>query len=105
MGKKISQVRFAGGGALSDLWAQIHADVLRIPVHQVADPLNTTVIGTAMLAFYTLGHLNPAEIASRMAIKHVFYPNEDNREIYDRMYRGYRSFYNQNKSVFRTLNG
>ncbi len=104
LGKKIDHVRFAGGGALSDLWAQIHADVLRIPVHQVADPMNTTVIGAAMLAFYTLGHLTTAEIAGRVAIKQVFHPNEDNREIYDHMYRGYRKFYDQNKSVFRTLN-
>jgi sugar (pentulose or hexulose) kinase len=79
--------------------------VLRIPVHQVADPLNTTVIGAAMLAFYTLGHLTPAEIASRVAVKQIFYPDEDNRKIYDQMYRGYRLFYKQNKSVFKTLNG
>ncbi len=104
LGTKINHIRFAGGGALSDLWAQIHADVLDISVHQVADPLNTTVIGAAMLAFYTLGHLTPAEIASGVVIKQVFHPDKANRETYDKMYRGYRFFYKQNKSIFKTLN-
>jgi xylulokinase len=104
LGTKIDHVRFAGGGALSDLWAQIHADVLKIPVHQVADPLNTTVMGAAMLAFYTLGHLSPAEIAGRVAIKQVFHPDAGKRKIYDKMYQAYRLFYKQNKSVFRILN-
>jgi len=104
LGQKIDHVRFSGGGALSDLWAQIHADVLGIPVHQVDDPLNTTVLGAALLAFYSLGRLSMTEMSSRVTIKKVFRPDADKRDVYDRIYQGYRFLYDQNKPVFRILN-
>ena len=105
IGQKIRHARFSGGGALSDLWSQIHADVLGIPIHQVDDPLNTTVKGTALMAFYSLGHFSLEEMANCITIKKVFQPNDANKRIYDRMFAGYRSFYQRNKPIFRTLNG
>ena len=104
IGRKIPHVRFSGGGALSDLWAQIHADVLGIPIHQVDDPLTTTVKGTALLAFYSLGHFSLEDMAKCVSIKKVFYPDAANKHIYDRMFAGYRSFYQRNKAVFKALN-
>ena len=58
-----------------------------------------------MLAFCIRGDLTSTEIADRATVKQVFHPDEDKRDIYDQMYEGYRLFYKQNKSVFRTLNG
>ncbi|MCJ7772042.1 MAG: FGGY-family carbohydrate kinase, partial [Desulfobacterales bacterium] len=104
IGRKIPSFRFSGGGALSDLWAQIHADVLGVPIHQVDDPVNTTVRGTAMLAFAALGYLSIEKICGRVKIKKVFEPNAGNREIYDKMYTQYRKLFKRNKAVFRALN-
>jgi len=104
IGRKIRHARFSGGGALSDVWAQIHAAVLGIPIHQVDDPLNTTVSGTALLAFHILGHLSLAEMANCVTIKKVFQPDAANRDVYTRRYKGYRSFYKSNKTVFESLN-
>jgi len=104
MGQNITHVRFSGGGALSDLWAQIHADVLGIPIHQVADPLTTTVKGTALLAFYSLGHFSLEDMANCVSIKKVFHPDAANKQMYDRMFACYRLFYQRNKNVFRELN-
>lgn len=104
IGQKITHVRFSGGGALSDLWAQIHADVLGIPIHQVDDPLTTTVKGTALLAFYSLGHFSLEDMANCVSIKKIFQPDGTNKRIYDRMFANYRSFYQRNKTLFRSLN-
>ena len=104
MGQNISHARFSGGGALSGLWAQIHADVLGIPIHQVADPLTTTVKGTALLAFHSLGYLSLEEMANCVNIRKVFQPDPANKHVYDRLFAGYRSFYQRNKTVFRALN-
>jgi len=104
IGQHIPHVRFSGGGALSDLWAQIHADVLGIPVHQVDDPLTTTAKGTALLAFYSLGRFSLEDMANCVTIKQVFQPDEANKPIYDRMFASYRSLYQRNKAVFRALN-
>lgn len=104
IGRSIDHFRFAGGGALSDLWSQIHADVLKVPIHQVDDPVNTTVRGAAFLAFWSLGHLALEDIPKRVRIKKVFEPDPDNAQCYDAMYRQYRRFFKKNKKIFEALN-
>ncbi len=105
MGRKMESIRFSGGGALSDLWAQIHADVLGIPVHQVDDPVNATVRGTALLVLRSLGYCSLEDIAGLVKIKKVFEPDGSKKEIYDRMYVQYRQLFKKNKPVFKALNG
>ncbi len=104
IGRRIKHFRFSGGGALSDVWSQIHADVLGVPIHQIDDPLNTTVRGTALLALITLGYRAIAEIPELIRIKRVFEPDESNRDTYDRMYAQYRAFFKRNRKIFAALN-
>ncbi len=40
LGRKFNYWRLTGGGALSDVWCQIMADVVGIPMHRQADPRN-----------------------------------------------------------------
>ena len=105
IGHPIQSFRFSGGGALSDVWSQIHADVLGVPIHQVDDPINTTVRGTALLALVSLGYRSIDEIPGLIRIKQVFEPEEANRAIYDKMYAQYRELFKQNKKIFAALNG
>jgi xylulokinase len=104
IGRAIPYFRLSGGGARSDLWAQIHADVLQVPIHQVADPVHATVRGTALLAFMVLGHLNREEIPRLVRIKRIFEPDPSHGRLYDRMYRQYRRLFIRNKSIFGALN-
>ena len=104
IGRSINRFRFSGGGAQSDVWAQIHADVLGVPIHQVDDPINTTVRGTALLALVTLGYRSIDEIPNLIKIKQVFEPNTTNQAIYDRMYHQYRKLFKRNKKIFGVLN-
>jgi len=104
IGRPIPHFRLSGGGALSDLWCQIHADVLQVPIHQVADPVNATVRGTAFLALAALGHLMPEDIPRRVQIKQVFEPSPDQRRLYDKLYRQYRRLFKRNKAIFAALN-
>ena len=104
IGRRIESFRFAGGGALSDLWSQIHADVLGVPIHQVDDPINTTVRGTALLAFIAMGYRAIDEIPGLIRFKRVFEPDETKREIYDKMYGQYRELFKKNRKIFKALN-
>jgi xylulokinase len=103
--RPIESFRFSGGGALSDVWSQIHADVLGVSIHQVDDPINTTVRGTALLALVSLGYRSIDEIHGLIKIKQVFNPDESNRAVYDKMYTQYRELFKKNKKVFAALNG
>jgi xylulokinase len=104
IGRPIERFRFSGGGALSDVWSQIHADVLGVPIHQVDDPIHTTVRGTAFLGFITLGYRSIEELPELIKIKRVFEPNLSNRAVYDKMYTQYRELFKRNKKVFAALN-
>jgi xylulokinase len=96
--------RFSGGGALSDLWAEILADVLNVDIHQVEDPVHTTVRGAAMLAFLTLGYRKINELKDLVKIRRVFMPRPEHRRRYDRMYIQYRQLFKKNRKIFRALN-
>jgi xylulokinase len=104
IGRRIDRFRFSGGGALSDVWAQIHADVLGVPVRQVDDPVNATVRGTALLALITLGYRSIDEISNLVKFKREFEPDESNRNIYDPLYTQYRALFKKNRSIFKKLN-
>jgi xylulokinase len=104
IGRRIEDFRFAGGGALSNLWSQIHADVLGVTIHQVDDPINTTVRGTALLALNILGHRSLSDIQRLIKIKKTYQPNADNRKLYDAVYARYRAFFKRNRKIYKALN-
>lgn len=105
MGKKFDSLRFAGGGALSDVWAQSYADILKIPIHQMADPVQVTCKGAGLLGLVRLGHLKLEEIPERARIKKTFTPIEANFAVYDKLYGQFREIFKKNQSVFNVLNG
>lgn len=104
MERPFTKFLFSGGGALSDLWSQIHADVLGVPIHQVDEPLTSTARGTALLALMALGHLTIDKLPAMIPIKRIFEPDRSNKAIYDRMYTQYRNLFSKNKAIFKALN-
>jgi xylulokinase len=83
VGHDFGSVRFGGGGAQSDLWAQILADALDRPVHQLEEPRATNARGAAFLAFSTLGMLSIDDVPSLLRVRAVREPDAANREGMD----------------------
>ena len=104
IGRPIEYFRFSGGGALSDLWAQIFADVLGVPIHQVDDPIHTTVRGAALLGFVSLGMMSAQNISDLVKVKRIFEPDKANKPVYDKLYAQYRQLFKKNKKIFSALN-
>jgi xylulokinase len=76
-------VRFGGGGAQSELWAQCLADALDRPVHQLDEPRATNARGAAMLALADLGHIDIDDVASLLRVHAVHEPDPANRAAVD----------------------
>ena len=76
-------VRFGGGGAQSDVWAQVLADALDRPVHQLDEPRATNARGAAFLAFAELGHLSLDDVPSLLRVRAVRDPVPARRAVYD----------------------
>jgi xylulokinase len=87
VGHDFASVRFGGGGAQSDLWAQILADALDRPVHQLEEPRATNARGAAFLAFSILGTLSIDDVPSLLRTRAIREPDPSNRDCMDRSLR------------------
>jgi xylulokinase len=103
-GRPFERLNFIGGGASSDLWCQIHADILGCPVRQVASPRSANGVGAAMAAFAALGDIQFDAIPSLVKIAAVYDPIAENRKIYDRRYGEFMEFYRRAKPIYRRMN-
>ena len=103
--KKLDPIRMIGGGADSELWAQIHADVLNRTIYQVADPIQANFRGAAFLAGLALGQMDLDGIRQQVKIRTKFTPNPKNREIYLRLFPQFLAIYRQNRKIYARLNG
>ena len=50
MGRKVTSIHIVGGGAQSDVWCQIFADVMNVEIRQVQDPIYANARGAAWIA-------------------------------------------------------
>lgn len=103
-GKPFPYLNFIGGGAKSDVWCQIMADVLDRPIRQVEDPIIANSRGAAFLAAVGLGYTTFEDISQIININHTFEPNPANRTIYDKMFREFVNIYYRLKPVYKRLN-
>ncbi|KAA3662329.1 MAG: xylulose kinase, partial [Chloroflexi bacterium] len=76
-------INIIGGGANSNVWCQIHADVMNRTIRQVKDPIQANVRGAALLAAVALGKTTFDAISDHIQIAHVYEPNPANRAMYD----------------------
>jgi len=103
--KKMNPINIIGGGAKSDTWCQIFADVLDREIHQVESPMQANARGAAFIASSGLGIISFDDIPELIKIKKVYKPDQKNRKIYDLLFKEFTGIYKQNKAMFRRLNG
>lgn len=103
--RKIATLNFIGGGANSEVWCQIFADVLNCEIRQVREPVQANVRGVSLLAAVSLGWMQADEIPAHVTIQNTFAPNPAHREIYDELFREFLNLYKANRNIYRRLNG
>lgn len=104
VGRPFDGLNFIGGGANSDLWCQIHADVMNTEIRQVENPIRANARGAALLASLALGETTVEEISSTVAITATYRPRPAHRDTYDRLYKAFRSVYKNNRRMYSKLN-
>ena len=103
--RRLDHVRFIGGGAQSDLWCQIHADVLDRTIERVADPVDANLRGAALLAGLALGAVRQDEVRDLVhGRRDASGPTTRNRATYDRLYAEFPKLYKAQKGMFNRLN-
>ncbi len=102
--RRFKAINMIGGGANSNIWRQIHADVLNRPIRQVKDPIQANARGAAFLASAALGYITFDDISARIQIANTYQPNPANRQIYDELFKEFVNLYKQNKKIYARLN-
>jgi len=103
--KPVKELNIIGGGARSDIWCQIFADITNRTINQVADPQQAGARGIALLASQTLGYIPSFEaIRDYIHIRHRFIPNPEHRKLYDTLFKEFKNLYRQNKKWFARMN-
>jgi xylulokinase len=102
--RRLPQLHVIGGGALSDAWCQIHADLLDRPILRVADPQHANTRGAAFVASIALGHADADTLADRVKIEREFTPDAANRGVYDELYGELLGLYKATKRMHARMN-
>lgn len=102
--QELTPINFIGGGAQSDVWCQIFADVLNREIRQVENPRQANARGAAFIASVGLGYITFDDIAGLTRYRRTYRPNPENRKIYDELYDVFIQLYKRNKSLYRRLN-
>jgi xylulokinase len=102
-GRDVNSICFGGGGARSDVWAQIIADIVGVPVHQLERPELTNCRGAAMLAFHNLDLIDLHTIADWKRVKRIYHPRPQYQKRYQIMGDAFIKAHEQLQPVHQML--
>jgi xylulokinase len=102
--RRFDSLAFIGGGANSDQWAQIHADVLGREIRQVAEPVLANVRGAALITLVGPGPPHRRPDPRMVEIRRTFTPEPANAPEYEMLFREFVALYKQTKGIFKRLN-
>ncbi|MGD0855185.1 MAG: FGGY-family carbohydrate kinase [Dehalococcoidia bacterium] len=104
LGRKVNVINMVGGGAQSDVWCQIFADVMNVEINQVAEPVYANARGAAWIAAVGLEEINFADIHQLVQVKNTYQPDAGKKSLYDDRFETFTQIYRQMKGIYHKLN-
>lgn len=99
------RLRFVGGGAKSEVWSQVMADVTGRAIEIIEEPQNAGALGAAVVTAVGLGILPSFEAAKPLIpVRDTFTPRPQYRAVYDQQFEIFKGLYASNKKAFHALN-
>lgn len=100
LGIPLDSIRLGGGGAKSELWRQIQADIFRQTV-EIIEAEEGAAYGAALLAGVGAGYWTTVDEAcgSTIKIKQIIEPNFKDSELLNDQYKSYREIYTAFRKV------
>lgn len=102
--RRLDPITIVGGGARSDVWCGIFADVLNRNVRQVEDPLQTNARGAAFIAAVAAGHISWDDIPGLVKIRKEYRPDPTQKLLYRELFKEFVAIYKNNRAMYRRLN-
>lgn len=104
VGRTLDPINMVGGGAQSDLWCRIFADVLGRSIRRVKNPVGANARGAAFIAAVGLGHIAFSEIPALTQYDRVFEPDASTRGLYEDRFEQFLRWHKASKPLFHAMN-
>ncbi len=104
IGRAPGAITAVGGGAQSDLWCQIIADVTGVPIRQLANPIQANAIGAAFIAGVGTGALQFSDLPALQQERRLYEPDASVRALYDDRFAVLKDLHRRLAPVYRRLN-
>jgi xylulokinase len=105
VGRPFGELAFVGGGAVSDFWCKLHADVCNRPVRQLAAPRLANARGAGLACMLALGMISLEEVPHAVDTKAIYRPDPAAVRAYEQHYRNFVALYRANRKLHRRMNG
>lgn len=105
-GAPLKRIRVVGGGATSDVWMQMLADVLGLLIEVPANPQSAGTLGAFYSAQVGLGNVASwGDVGETVRIQRRFHPSPLAGEVYSRLFAVHAQLHSTLHGVFSSLNG
>lgn len=104
LGRELGTIAAVGGGAQSDLWCQIIADVSGQPIRQLANPIQANAIGAAFIAGVGLGVLRFSDLPSLQRHRQIYEPSSGLRNMYEERFAVFKELHKTLAPIYLRLN-
>ncbi|HEX2993214.1 MAG TPA: FGGY-family carbohydrate kinase [Anaerolineales bacterium] len=104
MKRNVGTIHIVGGGAQSDVWCQIFADVMNVEIKQVQDPIYANARGAAWIGAAGLGEIQFSDVSNLVQFRRTYQPQSPHRALYDDKFEIFKQIYRQMKGIYRRLN-
>jgi len=105
-GIKLDKIYATGGGAASDVWIQIKADLLNKEITAL-DAKEAGACGTCMVTAVAIGSCKDLYDAKDkfVRVKKTIAPNSNNSKIYKEYFKAYKDIYNAVRPIIEKATG
>ncbi len=104
LGRNAGTITAVGGGAQSDVWCQILADVTGQPIRQVDNPIQTNVIGTTFIAAVGIGALTITDLGHLRRAHAIYEPSSALRRQYSDQFETFKEVRTRLAPLYHRLN-
>jgi xylulokinase len=104
LGAPMTSMVITGGGARSDSWCQIFADVLGVEIRRDAQPVAVNARGAGWIGAVGTGLVSFADIPALMRTDRIYSPDPAHRATYDEIFDVYRDLHRRLAPIYRRLN-
>lgn len=104
LGRDVGVITAVGGGAQSDVWCQIMADVTGARILQHDSPIQANAIGAAFIAGMGIGELNVADLPALKRTRRLYEPSAELRCLYDDKFEIFKDVHKRLAPLYHRLN-